>query len=80
MNPDAAHFAQRAIGKNGGVFDRNVALIIETIRDPAAQRFGRKPAFVHRDMERMFVVVSARTDLAHSVDKCFAVQSALVIR
>ena len=74
MNPDPAHFAQRTIGKNRGVFDWDVALIIEPIRDPAAQRFGRKPAFVHRDMKRMFVVISALADRAQLREKGFAIQ------
>ena len=73
MNPDPAHFAHGAIGKNRGVFDRNVALIIETICDPTAQCFGRKPAFVHGDVERMFVVVSARADGAQIFNERLAV-------
>src|SRR5881227_3104235 len=44
------------------VFDRNISLVIETIDDPAAQCFRREPAFIHGDVERMFIVVSPRTD------------------
>ena len=73
MNPDAAHFAQGTIGENGGVFDRNVSLIIETICDPTAQCFRRKLAFIHRDMEWMFVVIRARTDFAQIFHESFAV-------
>jgi hypothetical protein len=73
MNPDAAHLAYGAIGNNSCVFDGNVALIIETIRDPDSQRFRSELAFVHRDMEGVFVVVNARTDGAHFPDKHFRI-------
>ena len=73
MNPGSAHFAHGAVGENRGVFDRNVSLIIETIRHPAAQCFRRKPAFIHRDVERMFVVISAPADRAQFFDEGFAV-------
>src|SRR6266403_3146995 len=73
VNPDSPNFAHGAIGENRRVFDRNILLIIETISDPAAQCFRRKLAFVHGDMERMFVVVSARADVAQVFDERFAV-------
>ena len=73
MNPSPSHFAHWAVGENRGVFDRNVSLIIEPIRDPAAQRFRRKPAFVHRDVERMFIVITAHADRPQFFDKGFAV-------
>src|SRR5258708_38978620 len=74
MNPNPAYLAQRTIRKNRGVFKRNVALIVKSIGRPAAQRAGRKPAFIHRDVERMFVVISAPADLAQFRDESFAVQ------
>ena len=80
MNPDAAHFAHGAVGKNSGVFDRNVSLIIKAISHPTAQCFRRKPAFVHGDVERMFVVVSARADRAQFLHESFAVPKPSVIR
>ena len=62
MNPDSAHIAHLTVGENCSVFDRNISLVIETIDDPAAQCFRREPAFIHGDVERMFIVVSPRTD------------------
>ena len=73
MNPSPSHFAHRAVGEDRGVFDRNVSLIIEPIRDPAAQRFRREPAFVHRHVERMFIVITAHADRPQFFDKGFAV-------
>jgi len=73
MNPDAAQFAHGAIGKNRGVFDWNISLIIKAIGHPTAQRFRRKPAFVHGDVKWMFVVVSARADRAQFFDERFLV-------
>ena len=64
VNPDSAHFTHRAVGENSGVLDRDASLIIEAIRHPAAQCIRRKPAFIHGDVEWMFVVISARADAA----------------
>src|SRR5207237_5921139 len=47
MNPDSAHFADRAVGEDGRVFDRDVSLIVEAICHPTAQRFRLEPAFIH---------------------------------
>src|SRR5882724_12139276 len=73
MNPDAAHVAHGAVAENRGVFKRNISLIIKAIGHPAAQRFRRKVAFVHGDVEWMFVVVSARADRTQFLDESFAV-------
>src|SRR5262245_29990476 len=73
MNPNPSHFAHRTIGKNRGVLNRNVSLIIEPVRDPASQRFRRKTAFIHQHMKGMFVVIAAHTDRAQFFDKGFAV-------
>src|SRR5207248_3025595 len=73
MNPSPSHFAHWTVGENRGVFYRNISLIIEPVRDPATQRFGRKPAFVHRDVERVFIVISASADRAQLFDEGFAV-------
>src|SRR4029077_15515412 len=73
MNPSPAYFAQWTVGENRGVFDWNVSLIIEAIGHPAAQCLRRKPPFVHTDMERMFVVISARADRAQIFEKSFAI-------
>src|SRR6266480_1720329 len=62
MNPSPSHFAHWTVGENRGVFNWNVYLIIEPIRDPTAQPFRRKLAFVHCDMERMFIVISVHAD------------------
>src|SRR5207248_1015440 len=69
MDPGATNFSQRTIRKNRGVFARNIFLIIKTVRDPAAQLFSRKPAFIHRDVKRMLVVVGTCTDRAQFADK-----------
>src|SRR4029077_12306179 len=37
MNPDSAHLADRAVGEDGRVFDRDVSLIVEAICHPTAQ-------------------------------------------
>src|ERR1700726_700067 len=74
MNPNPAHLAQRTIRKNRGVLNRNVSLIVKSIGHPAAQPVGRKPAFIHRDVEWMFVVISAPADLAQFRDESFAIQ------
>src|SRR5919106_1184174 len=73
MNPGPSHFGQRTIRQNRGVFERNAALIIEPIGNPAAHRFRREPAFVHRDMERMLVVISRFTNFAQFLDKSLAI-------
>src|SRR5436305_6036752 len=73
MDPSPSHFAQGTVGENRGVFNWNVALIVETIRDPTAQRIRRKLAVVHRDMERMFIVISAHADCPQFFNKRFAI-------
>ena len=73
MDPDSAHFAHGAVGKNSRVLDRNVSLIIEAIGHPAAQCFRRKPAFIHCDVEWMFVVVRARANGAQIFHESVAV-------
>src|SRR5436305_14741746 len=73
MNPYPAYFAQWTVGENRGAFNWNILLIIEAIGHPAAQGFPRKPDFVHTDRERMFVVISARSNPAQVLQKRFAV-------
>ena len=73
MDPDSTYFAHGAVRKYGRVFEWNISLIIEPISYPAAQCFRRKPAFVHGNVEWVFVVISARTDRAQIVDKSFAI-------
>src|SRR6476660_9487129 len=73
MNPSPSHFAHWAVGENRGVFNRNVSLIIEPIRDPTAQRVRRKLAFIHRDMERMLIVISAPSDHPQLFNERFVV-------
>src|SRR5262249_13029535 len=73
MNPEATHLAQWRVGKNRGVLNWNVLLIIEPISHPSAQCFPRKPALVHSNVERMFVVVSSRVDRSKVFQKSFAV-------
>src|SRR5882762_5641181 len=73
MNPDSPHFAHRAVGENGCVFDRNVSLVMEAVGHPTAQRFRRKAPFVHGDVERMLIVVSARADCAEIFHESFAI-------
>jgi hypothetical protein len=73
MNPSPSHFAYWAVGENRGVFNWDVSLIIEPICDPAAQRFRRKPAFVHRDMERMLIVISAPADRSQFINERFPI-------
>ena len=79
MNPDSADIAVRTIGEDRGVFDRNITLIIEPIRDPAAQCFGRKLAFIHRYVKRMFVVISAPANCAQFSTKVSRSRSPVVI-
>jgi hypothetical protein len=62
MNPSPSHFAHWAVGENRSVFNWDVSLIIKPIRNPTAQRFRRELAFVHRDVEWVFIVVSTHTD------------------
>src|SRR5258708_2393294 len=57
MQPNPAHFADRAIGNDRRVFNGKIALIIKTIGDPGANGVRRKLARVHADMERMLVVI-----------------------
>src|SRR5262249_30848658 len=73
MNPHTAHLARRTVGKDRGVFDWNVSLIVEAIGHPAPQRVARKPAFIHGDVERMFVVIGPRPDRPQIFKKSFAV-------
>src|SRR5438874_9480792 len=73
MGPDSTYFAHGAVRKYGRVFEWNISLIIKAIDHPAAQCFRRKPAFVHGNVEWVFVVISARTDRAQIVDKSFTI-------
>ena len=73
MNPSPSHFAHWAVGENRGVFNWNASLIIEPVRDPTAQRVRRKLAFVHRDMERMFIVISAHADRPQFFEERFPI-------
>src|SRR3954468_16953943 len=73
MNPDPSHFAHWAVSKNRGVFHWNISLIIESIRDPTAQRLRRKLACVHRDMEWMFIVINAHADRAQFFNERFPI-------
>src|SRR5262249_28705352 len=76
MDPDPADVAHGTVREYRGVFDRNVALIIETIRYPASQRFWRKLAFIHHHVERMFVVVGSHSNRSQFFGECFAVPKA----
>src|SRR6266516_1127123 len=69
MYPDTAHLALGAIGENRCVLHRDVTLIIGAVRNPATQRFGRKPALIHCDVKRMFVVISVPADFSQVRDK-----------
>jgi hypothetical protein len=73
MNPSPSDFAHWAVGKNRGVFNWNISLIIESIRDPTAQHLRRKLAFIHRDMEGMFIVISAHADGAQFFNERFPI-------
>src|SRR5262245_30758280 len=73
MNPSASHFAHGAVSENRGVFEWNVSLIIEPVCDPTAHCFRRKAAFIHREVERMFIVISTHTNRAQFFDERFAV-------
>src|SRR5206468_8315934 len=64
---------QWTVGKNRGVFDWDVLLIIKAVGHPAAQCLLRQPPFVHGDMERVFVVIRARADGAQVFEESFAV-------
>src|ERR1700721_98939 len=57
LHPGAAHCAIRAIGQNGGILDRDVDLIVEAIRDPAANLLRRRGTHIHQHIERMMNVV-----------------------
>jgi hypothetical protein len=73
MNPDSAHFAHRAVGEDGRVFDRDVSLIVEAICYPTAQRFRREPAFIHGEVKGMFVVIGTYADRTQIGDERFPV-------
>ena len=73
MNPSLSNSGQGAVSKNRGVFNWNVPLVIEPIRDPTPQRFRRKVAFVHRDMERMFIMIIAPADRPQFSNKRFPI-------
>ena len=62
VQPEAPHLAQRAVREDGGILERDVALVIEAVGDPAADGIGRKPARVHGDVKRVLVVVTLIAD------------------
>ncbi len=70
VDPLPANIAERTVGENRRILDRDVDLIIETVGHPSADGFLRKPAFIHQEMKRMLVVIAARADLAQFADKC----------
>ena len=59
LDPHPAHVDLRAVGEDRRVFERDAALVVEAIRDPALQLIPRQLPRVHAHMERVEVVVAA---------------------
>src|ERR1700721_2261486 len=57
LHPGASHGSIRAIGQNGGILDRDVDLIVEAIRHPAANLLRRRGTGIHHHIEGMMNVV-----------------------
>src|SRR5438046_6732250 len=58
-HPLAAHGAILAVGEYGGVLPRNVDLVVEAIRDPAADLRRSRRARVQHHVERMVDVIAS---------------------
>src|SRR5277367_2903929 len=64
-----------AARENGGIFNRNAALVVVTIQSPGLQLAAGKFSFVHKRMKRMFVVVALFADSVKPRDEiCFREQ------
>src|SRR5215203_3715333 len=64
MQPQPADFAQRTVGDDSRILDRDIELIIKAVGDPTPNRLGTELALVHRDVKRMLMMVSSRSDFA----------------
>ena len=73
LDPLAADLAVGTVGQDRRVLQRDVDLVVETVRHPALDLFATGTALVHRDMERMVDMVvaslsrSARSNSARSM-------------
>jgi len=59
LHPGSAHGAVRAIGENGGIFDRDIDLVVKAVGDPAANLHWRRGAGIQQHVERVVNVVGA---------------------
>lgn len=59
LDPLAADLAVGTVGQDRRVLQRDVDLVVETVRHPALDLFATGTALVHRDMERMVDMVVA---------------------
>ncbi len=57
LDPLATDFPVRAVGQDRGVLERDVHLIVETIRDPALDLLASGTAFIHRHVVGVMDVV-----------------------
>src|SRR5262249_17378531 len=57
------------LGHDDRVLDRNSRLIVVAILDPELQRPSREPSFVHAQVERMMIVIAARSLGAQPLDQ-----------
>src|SRR5271169_5007729 len=71
MQPSPSHFASWTIGNDRRVLDRQIALIIKAIGDPAANGVRRELARVHPDVEQMLVVILFGPHIPQPCQECF---------
>ena len=58
LNPLSSHFAQRTIRQDRRILPGDIALIIETVYYPETDRIFIELSRVHRDVERVKMVVT----------------------
>jgi hypothetical protein len=57
-DPAAAHLAMRTVGEDGGIFEREILLVIEAIGHPALDLPTTQSSLVHLPMEGVPIVVA----------------------
>jgi hypothetical protein len=62
MEPESTYATLWAVGDNRGIFDGNILLIIEAIRDPTSYLLGGKLSAIHVAVKEMPIMISTDTD------------------
>src|SRR5262245_59156744 len=67
MEPESSRLAQGTAGDDGGIFDRDVFLVVESISNPTFNLLWRELATVHIPVKWVLIVVAAGAERAQFI-------------